>query len=93
MNLDDLRGHTPPTCGQRGTSLGPLVRRGSVSSNNMLEKEGKRCALSAMAAGALLARHNRIWRSLGHVGRLPRSCLSVVDPILRRVVSIEKKTA
>ena len=31
--------HLPPTCGQKGGSLGHLVRRGPVSPDNLLEKK------------------------------------------------------
>ena len=53
-----LRGHAPPTCGQKGGSLRPLVRRGPASPNNVCEKKKKRCACSARAAGILLARRD-----------------------------------
>ena len=45
INFADLRGHTPPTCGQKGRSVRPLVRRGPVSPNNVFEKRRKVCVL------------------------------------------------
>ena len=47
-------------------SLRPLVRRGPVSPNDVLEKK-KRCARSARAADTLLTRQNCDWGSLGHM--------------------------
>ena len=38
INLEDLRGNTPPTCGQKEGCLRSLVHRGSVIPNNVLQK-------------------------------------------------------
>ena len=49
-NLVDL-GHTPPTCGQKGGSLRPLVRRGPVRPSDVLEKKkNKVCARQGLRA-------------------------------------------
>ena len=43
--MADLRRHTPPACGQKGGFIRPLVCRGPVSPNNVLEKKEKVCVL------------------------------------------------
>ena len=46
--ISRFAGAYPSICGRKGVSLRPLVRRGSVSSNNGLKK--RRCVCSARAA-------------------------------------------
>ena len=75
-NLVDLPGQTPPTCGQKGESLRPLMRRGPARPNSVLEKKqknvcvlGKVCGHLASASGLNLgqsgtragASHGRVW--------------------------------
>ena len=38
-------GTYPPICGQKGVSVRPLVRRGPVSLNSVLEKKKRVCVL------------------------------------------------
>ena len=59
MNLVDLRGHIPPTRGQKGGSVRRRARRGPVSPNNVLKKKkvrvlGKVCGHLASALEQLL---------------------------------------
>ena len=60
MSFVGLRGHTPPTRGQKGGFVRPRARRGLVSPDNVLKKEkkvralGKVCAHLASASQLLL---------------------------------------
>ena len=74
-----LRGHTPPTCGQKGESLAPIVRRGPVSPNDVLKKKekvhvlGKVCGHLASASELNLEQSGaRAGASRGRVWLIPR---------------------
>ena len=78
-NLVDLRGHTPPTCGQKGGSLRPLVRRGPVKPQQRARKRnrkvcvlGKVCGHLASASKLNLGQSGvRAGASRGSVWRIP----------------------
>ena len=86
IDLVHFRGHTPPTCGQKGGSLRPLVRRGPVSPNNVLEKKKKQvCVLGKvywhLASGSEL----NLGQSEAHAGASRGLVwpISPIDPKIR----------
>ena len=61
-------GHTPPTRGQKGGSLRPLVRRGPVSPNNVLEKKKKVHVLGKVCGHLASASELNLGQSGVHAG-------------------------
>ena len=59
-------GAYPPTCGQKGGSPRPLLRRGPASPNNVLEKKKKKVCMLGEGCGRLANSASEL--DLGQVG-------------------------
>ena len=78
MYLVDLRGHNPPTRGQKGGPVRPRARRGSVSPNNGLKNKNKKMCVLGKVCGHLASASEQI---LGQSGARTSASRGRVWPI------------
>ena len=81
MNLVDLRGHTPPTRGQKGGSVRPRARHGPASPNNVLKIKNKKVRALGKVCGHLASVSELLLEQSGARASASRGRVWPISPI------------